>query len=289
MTTQRPYNTRLVFNWSAFLQKFSSYAILLIVAAIVATPIVWLVITSFKQTSEYLSYPIKWLPSTPNWENYQLALTMIPYLKYVGNSLFLALIFATLTIATSSAAGFAFARLSGPYRGKLFGIVIALLIVPNIVVVIPQFVIFAQFHMTDTYWPWVLWALAASPFHIFLFRQFFASIPKELEDAAEVDGAGAFRIYWQIFLPNAKPAIATSFIINFAWVWGDWFLPVIYLNDNNTTLAVKLATGYADPHGNLLVTIALAGSVLYLLPMVIMFFLGQKHLIAGVVTSGLKG
>ncbi len=266
-----------------------TYAILFVVAIIVTTPAIWLIITSFKQTSEYLSYPIKWLPSALNWENYRLALTMVEFAKYVGNSLVLALVFSTLTIITSSAAGFAFARLGGPRRSKLFGIVIALLIVPNIVIVIPQFVIFAQMHMTDTYWPWVLWGLAASPFHIFLFRQFFISIPKELENAAEVDGASVFRIYWQIFLPNAKPAIATSFILNFSWVWGDWFLPVIYLNDNNTTLAVKLASGYADPHGNLLVTIALAGSVLYLLPVVIMFFVGQRHVIEGLVTSGLKG
>src|SRR5439155_6920417 len=136
MRTRTIKNARLTPGSSGALRKFSTYAILLIVAGIVAAPIVWLIITSFKQTSEYLSYPIKWLPSIPNWENYQLAVSMIPFLKYVGNSLFLALTFAILTIIISSGAGFAFSRLGGPYRGKLFGIVIALLIVPNIVIII---------------------------------------------------------------------------------------------------------------------------------------------------------
>src|SRR5262249_17242701 len=217
MATQSMVVRRSSFNISVVWRKFVTYAILLIVAALVVTPAVWLVITSLKQNSEYLAYPIQWLPSAPNWENYQLALTMVAYFKYVGNSIFLAVVFSILTIITSSAAGFAFARLSGPRRRRLFSLVIALLIVPNIVIVIPQFVIFAQLRMTDTYWPWVLWGIGASPFHIFLFRQFFLSIPKELEDAAEVDGASIFRIYWQIFLPNAKSAIATSFILNFSW------------------------------------------------------------------------
>ena len=164
--------------------------------------------------------------------------------------------------------------------------------VPGIVTIIPQFVIFAKIGLTNTYWPWLLWGIAASPFHIFLFRQFFTAIPKELEDAAEVDGATPFRIFWQIFLPNAKPALATSFILNFVGVWGDWLAPVIYLDDVKTTLAVKLATptyvNPGDPSGHILVTITLAAAIIYTIPPVIMFFLAQKNIMEGVVTTGLK-
>jgi len=272
-------------KWSGAITNLS----VILVTAVVIIPIVWLVITSLKQPSEYLSYPLRWLPAVPQWANYERAVDMVPFWRYFGNSLILAFTFSTLTVITSSMAGFAFARLSAPGQSRLFGIILALLIVPSFVTVIPQFVIFSRMHITDTYWPWVLWGLAGSPFHIFLFRQFFLGIPKELEDAAEVDGASIARIYSQIFLPNAKPAVATSFIINFSWVWGDWFAPVIYLSDKNTTLAVAVSRAYADPQGNALVTISLAASVIYLLPLIIMFLVGQKYIIEGVVTSGLKG
>ena len=149
--------------------------------------------------------------------------------------------------------------------------------------------VFAWLGLTNTYWPWVLWGLAASPFHIFLFRQFFSSFPRDLEDAAEVDGCGAFRIFAQIFLPNVLPAIATSFIFCFVWVWGDWLTPLIYLSDANTTLGVKISGGYVDPQGNAIITTTLAACVLYALPLVALFFLGQKYIVKGVVTSGLKG
>jgi multiple sugar transport system permease protein len=146
--------------------------------------------------------------------------------------------------------------------------------------------------LTNTYWPWFLWGLSASPFHIFLFRQFFTAIPKELEDAAEVDGANPFRIFWQIFLPNAKPAVATSFILNFVYVWGDWLAPIIYLTDAKATLAVKLATATysnpGDPTSQIYVTITLAAAIIYTVPPVIMFFIAQKNIMEGVVTSGLK-
>jgi ABC-type glycerol-3-phosphate transport system permease component len=197
--------------------------------------------------------------------------------------------FTILTIVTSAMGGFAFSRFQVPGRNALFMIVIALLIVPGIVTVIPQFIVFSRLRLTNTYWPWILWGLSASPFHIFLFRQFFATIPRELEDAAEVDGCGPFRIFWQIFLPNSKPALATSFIFNFSWVWGDWFTPLIYLSDANTTLAVKLGTAYLDPQGHSLITITLAACVIYTLPLIILFFLGQQYIIKGVVTTGLKG
>jgi multiple sugar transport system permease protein len=220
------------------------------------------------------------------------ALTWIPFFRYTWNSTFLATMFATLTVLTSAMVGFAFARLDAPGKGKLFAIIVSLLMVPAIVTIIPQFVIFARLQLTNTYWPWFLWGITATPFHIFLFRQFFTAIPRELEDAGEVDGAGPFRIFWQIFLPNAKPALATSFILNFVGVWGDWIAPVIYLDDAKTTLAVKLATPTysmpGDVSGQIFVTITLAAAVIYSIPPVLMFFLAQKNIMEGIVTTGMK-
>jgi ABC-type glycerol-3-phosphate transport system permease component len=258
-------------------------------AIVLMLPVAWLLISSFKTDSELLSYPIQIFPSNWSLDNYEEALTIVDFGRFTVNSAILATMSATLTVAISSLVGFGFARLHGPGRGGLFSIVVALLMVPNIVYVIPQFMIFSRLSLVGTWWPWVLWGLAGSPFHIFLFRQFFMNFPKDLEDAAEVDGCGIFRIYWQIFLPNARPVMAVSFILTFAWQWGDWFTPLIYLTDENTTLAVKLARSYADPMGNPLITTAFAASILYTLPLIVMFFVGQKQILQGVVTTGLKG
>jgi multiple sugar transport system permease protein len=214
-------------------------------------------------------------------EHFPAALTMIDYFRFAGHSLILSLVHTTLTVLTSAMAGFAFARFNVPERNKLFVIVIAMLIVPAI--------IFSRLRLTGTWWPWGLWGLAVSPFYIFLFRQFFAAFPKELEDAAEIHGCGPFGTFRSIFLPNAKPMIATAFILNFTAQWGDYINPFLFLKTSNTTLAVKLQTGYLSPQGQTLTTIILAAAVLYVLPVVIIFFLDQKYILEGIVTSGSSG
>ncbi|RIK35158.1 MAG: carbohydrate ABC transporter permease [Chloroflexi bacterium] len=269
-----------------------SYVILYLVTLVITIPVIWMILSSLKSEPEFTRYPPVILADPIRWDNYWRAITWIPFFRYTWNSTFLATMFSTLTVFTSAMVGFAFARLEAPGKAKLFAIVVSLLMVPAIVTIIPQFVIFARIGLTNSYWPWFLWGIAASPFHIFLFRQFFTGIPKELEDAAEVDGAAPFRVFWQIFLPNAKPALATSFILNFVGVWGDWVAPVIYLDDAKTTLAVKLATPtYTNPgdvSGQIFVTLTLAAAIIYTIPPVIMFFLAQKNIMEGVVTTGLK-
>jgi multiple sugar transport system permease protein len=273
------------------LQRGLSYAVLIATACVLALPIIWLVLTSLKKDTEYLTYPIQILPAVPQWSNYVKVfdLTGFSFPKYAGQTLFLALTYTVLNSFTSAMAGFAFSRYQVPGRDRLFSIILALLILPGIVILIPQYILFARLHLTNTYWPWILWGLTASPLQIFMFRQFFASFPRELEDAAEADGAGPFRIFLQIFLPNAKPVLATSFIFNFSGIWGDYFTPLIFLNDAKTTLGVKLATSFVDPQGHPFTTVTLAANVLYALPLVLLFFLGQKYILKGVVTSGLKG
>ena len=268
-----------------------TYALLIVITVLVAVPVVGLVITSLKRETEYLSYPIVFLPAVPQWHNYvQVFESQFHFLKHAGLTVFLAAMFSTLCVTSSALSGFAFARFPDIKASrKLFAVVVAMIIIPSIVTVIPQFVIFSRLHLTGNYWPWVLWGLAGSPFHIFLFRQFFLTFPKELEDAAEVDGCSPFGIFWRIFLPNAQPVLATSSILNFVWVWGDWFTARIFLRSDNTTLAVILNEVFRNPAGNLLTTLTAAATVLYVLPMVIVFFLGQRYILQGVVTSGLAG
>jgi len=271
------------------MNRFLGYFVLILVTVLITIPIAALVIGSLKKDPDLIAYPIVILPIKWMWTNYISVFLMTPFLKVMSRTFFLALGTSTLVTFVSAMVGFAFARYRVPGSGQLFTIIIALLIVPGIVTLIPQFLVYARLKLTNTYWPWILGAAGGSPYFIFLFRQFFLTFPKELEEAAEVDGCGAFRIFLQIFMPNAKPVIATVMFFAFLGVWGDYLTPLIYLNDNNTLLGVKMATGFKNPNGITLTTISLAANVYYILPMMIVFFIAQKNILKGVITSGLKG
>jgi multiple sugar transport system permease protein len=271
-------------------RRISLHTVLIAVALVFLLPSVWAIVSSLKTETEYYGYPIKLFPRKPYWENYYLALTMAPFLKFARNSFFLASTTTVLTTFTSALAGFGFARLRGPGRNALFMVVVAMIMIPGTAVLIPQFIMYARLGFMNTYWPWILGGATGSAWHIFLYRQFFAGFPKELEDAAEVDGCSRFRIFWQIFLPNSLPVVATSSIFLFGWVWGDYVGPSLYLSMDNATLAVALSGNlYVNPQGMALPMVKLAATVMYVIPMIVLFFFGQKYIIRGVVTTGLKG
>ena len=265
------------------------YAMLIGTSLFLISPVFFMAISSFKQDSEYMSYPIVVFPDIWHWENYNQVFTLTPFAKIALRTGVLAVGTAAITALVSSLVGYAFARYRVPGSSQLFGVVVAMLIVPFIVILIPQFIIYARLKLTNTYWPWILGALGGTPFYIFMFRQFFLGFPRELEEAAEVDGCGPFRIYFQIFLPNAKPVVATVMIFAIIGVWGDYLTPSIYLSANKTLLGVALTTAFKNPQGISLMTVSLAASVLYIIPLIVVFFFGQKYILQGVVTSGLKG
>lgn len=272
-----------------WLGKVLLYAGFILLTLIFITPIIWLLLTSLKTMSEYARYPISMLPEVAQWGNYYTAIIEYPFMRYALNSLVIAIPSTLLTVFSSALAGFGFARHNAPLKNVLFVLVLSMMMVPRMVTVIPTFVFFSKLGLTNTYWPWFLWGIAGSSFHIFLFRQFFAAIPKDLEDAAEVDGCSRLRIFWQIFLPLSGPVLATSAIFHFQWVWGDWFTPNIFLTQDRTTLSVLLSTAYRDPHGNAMETVTMAAIMVYMLPMLLIFLLAQKYIVQGIVTSGIKG
>jgi ABC-type glycerol-3-phosphate transport system permease component len=262
------------------------YVPVTVAAAAFALPLVWVVVTSLKKQSEFGT---ALLPAAPQLLNYELALQLLDFVKYATNSLFLSGSYALIVVLVSALVGYGFARHRGPGRQRLFMLVLATLMVPGLVLFVPQFVMFAKLGLTNTYWPWILWALGGSPFAIFLFRQYFATFPRELDDAAEVDGAGPLRIFFQIYLPNSGPALAASAIFMFLWVWGDYLYPILLLSEDNTTLAVRMSTAYVDPRGNPLQTVTMAGVVLYVLPLIAFFAAANRFIVRGIVTTGLKG
>ena len=270
--------------------KSLAYTGLILCSLVFVAPMVWNFLYSLKSAAESASINASLLPQHPQWGTYRQALDSIDFWRYLWNTLLLAVPYATLITLTSAMVGFGFARLRGRGRSGLFMLMLATSMVPQILTVIPTYVIFNQIHLIDTRWPWILWGLAASPFLAFLFRQFFAGLPTELEDAAILDGCGWLRIFFQMFLPLSKPVIATSFIISFTWVWGDFFTPEIFLNDDKTTLAVAMSSGYVNPVTQVPETNVLAaGTLFYVVPVLVVFFIAQRSFVRGIATTGIKG
>ncbi len=269
-------------------RRSGTYAILILVAAVFTTPLLWLVDSTLKSTGQLAAFPVQWLPHSLDLDNYRQAVSEIPFLAYARNSLTIALLYAVLTTLSSAFIGFGFARLRGRGKKAMFGVVLATMMMPHVVTLIPTYLIFAKVHLLDTYWPWVLWGAGGSAFLIFMFRQFFSGLPSEIEEAAIVDGCGYFRIFWKVFLPQARPMLATGLILSFTWNWGDFLTPDLLLSMDRTTLGVALANGYQDPSGAPQPNLQAAGATLYVIPVIVLFLVAQRAYTANSATSGLK-
>lgn len=262
------------------------FAVLLVVSVLMALPFVELLISSLRPAAEMSSDT--WLPSVLDWHNYADAVKTIPFWQFGRNSLILAVVNAFLTTVSSALVGYGFARLRAPGKRLLFGLLISTMMVPQIVTLIPTYLLFAQLGMVGTYWPWVLWGSAGAPYAIFLYRQFFSSFPKELEEAAVIDGAGRIRVFFQIFLPLSRPLMVTAFVLAFNAVWGDFIAPNLLLDQSNTTLAVGVGQGYVNDKGFPVPNLLAGGAVLYLIPVILLFLAAQRSYVRGFVNSGLK-
>jgi multiple sugar transport system permease protein len=265
-----------------------AFVILVVVCAVLFLPVLWLFLTALKPPQQLASDPITWFPTPPQVQNFIDATIILPFWAYAANSLFLSTVCGVLTTISSALVGYGFARLNGRGKKVLFGILIGMMMTPGIITLIPTYLLFAKVGLVGTYWPWVLWGMAGAPYLIFLYRQFFAQLPRELEEAAILDGCGRLRIFVQIFMPLSKPIIITAFVLSFNGVWGDFVAPQLLLNQDNTTLAVAITTGYVNSAGFPVNNLLAAGSVLYVVPVIIMFFFVQRSYVNGFATSGMK-
>jgi multiple sugar transport system permease protein len=270
-------------------RRLGMYALLIVVALGFLIPPLWMVLGSLKTEAEYSS-SMQIFPAIPQWSNYIQVFTLAPFFKYALNSVILLAITVPTTTLVSSLVGYAFARLNAPGKNLLFGLIVSTLTLPALAIAIPQFVLYSRLGFLNTYWPWILSGLSGNAFHIFLYRQFFASFPRELEDAAEVDGCNRLQIFWKIYLPNSGPVIATSVLLLVIMVWGDYFTPALYLGLDKAPLSFALfGPVYVDPRGRPLVMVRQAAMMLYALPMIVTFFVGQRYLLQSALRSGLKG
>ena len=270
-------------------QKVLHYAVLIILACVFILPFLWMLSTSLKGHENIFSLPLKWIPETIHWENYVNVFKAMPFIIYLKNSVFVTGLAIFGTVLSASIVAYAFAVLRWPGRNALFIVVIATMMLPVQVTMIPLFVLFKEFGWLNTFKPLIIPAFfGGGAFNIFLLRQFFLTIPKDLVDAARIDGCSEFRIYWNIVLPLAKPALATVAVLSFMLYWNDFLGPLIYLSDKlkgTLALGVVMFVGQHQSEWALL----MVATILMMLPIIIVFFLFQRYFIRGFMMSGIKG
>lgn len=268
-----------------------TYAILIVLAIIMLFPFLWLLSSSFKSQTQIFAYPPQWIPIPLRWENYVEALTFRPFLLYLRNSLIIAALNVTAVVLTSSFCAYGFARIRFWGREFWFGVVIATILLPNIVTLVPQFIIFTRLGWVDTFLPLTVpLFFGGGAFNIFLLRQFFRTIPEELADAARIDGCSEFGIYWRIMMPLAKPALVTVGIFTFLASWNDLLGPVVYLRSPDMyTVAIGLSNFRAGQGLATRWDLQMAAATAVILPVVVLFFIAQRYFVRGIVLSGLKG
>lgn len=275
-------------HWRAGVARFFVYALLVAGAVFVLLPLYWMVSSSLKTNMHVFDYPPQWIPQPVEWGNYPALLSYMPFLTFAKNTLIIEAFVITGTLLSSSLAAYSFARLTWPGRDVVFVILLSVLMLPTFSTLVPSFILWQHLHAIDTFLPLIVPAWFGNSFFIFLLRQFFRSIPRDLEEAARIDGASILRTFISIVLPLAKPALAVVAIFAFMGVWNDFLGPLIYLNStDNLTLAVGL---------NLFLTtngtrweLLMAASSIVVVPMIVIFFIFQRYFIEGIVLTGVKG
>lgn len=264
-------------------------ALVLVLAAIFVGPIVWGFLSSLRGLNEGVTGPV--IPNPAHWGNYRYAWSGdFPFSHYLWNTVVLTLIATVPAVVTSALAGYAFARLRARGRNTSFIVMLATTFIPVSMIFIPFFWVVIKLGMYGTRWPWVIWGISGSAYLIFLFRQFYASFPSELDDAAAIDGCGYLRTFLQIYLPNSTGPLAVAFVLLGTGWWGEYIYAALLLPDDLLPLGPKIASGYFNEGQQFLLTPAvLAGSLMFTLPAVLVFFVLQKKLARGIVTTGLKG
>ncbi len=264
------------------------YLLLLAGSVVMLIPLAWLVRSSVMGLSQIFIFPPEWLPDPWRWDNYPKALTTIPFARYFGNTLLILAPTVIGTLITASLAAFGFSRLQWPGRDWVFGVLLSALMLPYAVTLIPTFLLWARIGLINTYWPLVLpdW-FGGTIFYVFLLRQFFLTLPRELDEAAIIDGANPLQVLRHVVVPLSRPALITVGIFSALFEWNDFLGPLIYLNDSRQfTLALGLAefTGLYTSQWHLL----MAAATVVIAPVLALFLFAQRYFIEGITLTGIK-
>lgn len=265
------------------------YLLCILGSVLMLFPLVWLVRSSVMDLGQIFIFPPEWIPRPWRFQNYPEALTTIPFLLYLRNTLTILVPTVLGTVITAALAAYGFSRLRWPGRDVVFNLLLTTLMLPYAVTLIPTFLLWARLDLINTFWPLIIphW-FGGGIFSIFLLRQFFRTIPKELDEAALIDGANPLQILWRIVVPLSRPALIAVGIFAALNSWNDFLGPLIYLNDSRQfTLALGLAefTGLYSSQWHLL----MAASTVVILPVIVLFFFAQRYFIEGIALTGSKG
>lgn len=280
-------SSNIIWKSIKFLKILILYLLCALGSVIIMIPIFWMISSSLKPAYQLFKYPIIWIPNPILWTNYTKALSAFPFLLYTRNTLIIAIGSIIGDILSCSLVAYSFARLRFPGRNILFLIVLSTTMIPYPVTLIPQFLLFKTFHLIDTYVPLILPAYLAYPIWVFFLRQFFMTIPYEMDEAALMDGASFFKIYWKILMPLVKPALITISIFSFVYHWNNFLGPLIYLNSKTKftiSLGLRVFQGLYLTRWEQV----MAACTVALIPPLILFIVAQKYFIKGIVMTGLK-
>ncbi|MGQ9556164.1 MAG: carbohydrate ABC transporter permease [Anaerolineae bacterium] len=274
-------------------QGLGTAILTLLVAAggvVLMMPLAWMISTSLKPLGQIWIFPPQWIPSNPLWHNYLEVFTARPYLLYVRNAIYIVVVAEIGTLLSCSLVAYGFARLRFPGREFLFMVLLGTMMIPGYVTLIPIFIFFKNIGWLDTYNPLLVPAFFGTPVYIFLLRQFYMTIPLEMDDAAKIDGCGYLGIYWRILLPLVKPALAAVAIFTFMGRWNDYFGPLIFLMDERKWPVALGLLAYQFGKSSYYIqwNVLMAASALTLVPCLLLFFLAQRIFIQGVVITGVE-
>lgn len=259
--------------------------LLLVLALTFLMPLLWMVATSLKSENDIATHTLSLVPESFRWSNYSEAFEAIR--PFMWNSVQLAAINVVGVLVVASLAGYGFARFRFPGRNIAFFLVLATAIVPNIVLLLPQYIMFQKIGWIDTQLPLWVPRVMTPVFATFLLRQAFMGVPRELEEAAKVDGVGAFGIYWRIMLPQVKPALAAAGVFTFIESWNDLFGPLVFITSNNLqTLPMALAQFSGEYFST--TSLLMAASAMTIIPVIVVYLLAQRYFVQGIATAGLK-
>jgi len=258
------------------------------VALLFLIPFLWMLSSSLKPNYQIFEVPPRWIPNPPRWENYVEALTILPFPLYIRSTAIITLLTIAGHLLSCTVIAYAFARLRAPGRDFLFVVMLATMMLPYPVTMVPLYVLFNRLGWINTFLPLVVPAYLGIPFYIFLMRQFFLTIPRDFEDAARIDGANTLQIIGRIMLPMAMPALATVTIFTFQATWNDFLAPLIYLQRPElytVTLGLQFFRSTYTTNWAYL----MAASLVTTLPVIVVFFAAQRYFIEGITLTGVKG
>jgi len=267
-----------------------TYALLFAGAVMIMAPFAWMLSTSLKRKIDVYVFPPEWIPEPVMWGNYREALTTFPFPLYTLNSVTIVAFVLIGTLLSCSFSSYGFARLQAPGKDFIFIVLLSTLMLPTAVTLVPLYLLFNKMGWIDTFLPLIVPSFFGSAFFIFLMRQFYMGVPRELEDAARIDGCNTYATWLRIMLPLTKPVLATVAVFTFMWTWNDFLNPLIYLtSEEKRTIALGLSYFQGSARSAPDLHLLMAATIYSIIPCVLLFFLCQKIFVKGIVFTGVKG